>query len=277
VILSRIGHGDFFQALFNSSYIFSRPTIRRYIVLRLKLSSHNLQIRRNLVWNINSRILTYLVTELGHSWEAANCAATHKLPSILRNPKAHHRVHTSTLLVPMLNQIDPIHTTSSYLSKIYFNFVHPPILGLPGGLFPSDFPSISYMHSSSPPFVLHALPISSSLTWSLCLARSTSYEVPHCVVFSNLPLLNLRIKDCIKLKSIISDNAFFETLWFKLKNMTMDSSKNAIIVLICHHHKLLDLIKIQRILFSFFCVCVILCVYPSDDGHLVTETCWLYT
>jgi hypothetical protein len=28
------------------------------------------------------------------------------------------------------------------------------------------FPQISYIHSSSPPFVLHSLPISSSLTWS---------------------------------------------------------------------------------------------------------------
>jgi hypothetical protein len=40
------------------------------------------------------------------------------------------------------------------------------------------FPPISYMHSYSPPFVLHALPISSSLTWSfqLYLEKSTSYE-----------------------------------------------------------------------------------------------------
>jgi hypothetical protein len=37
-------------------------------------------------------------------------------------------------------------------------------LGLPSGLFPSGFPPISYMHSSSLPFVLHALFISSSLT-----------------------------------------------------------------------------------------------------------------
>jgi hypothetical protein len=28
------------------------------------------------------------------------------------------------------------------------------------------FPPDSYTHSSSPPFMLHALPISSSLTWS---------------------------------------------------------------------------------------------------------------
>jgi hypothetical protein len=39
-------------------------------------------------------------------------------------------------------------------------------LGLPSGLFPSGFPQISYMHSSAPQFMLHALPISSSLTWS---------------------------------------------------------------------------------------------------------------
>jgi hypothetical protein len=43
------------------------------------------------------------------------------------------------------------------------------------------------MHSFSPPCVLHALPISCSLTWSLklYLAKSTSYEAPHYAVFSN--------------------------------------------------------------------------------------------
>jgi hypothetical protein len=41
------------------------------------------------------------------------------------------------------------------------------------------------MHSSSSPFVLHAPPISSSSFW-LYLAKSTSYEHPHYVVFSNL-------------------------------------------------------------------------------------------
>jgi hypothetical protein len=38
-------------------------------------------------------------------------------------------------------------------------------LSLPSGLFPAGFPPISYMHSSSTPFVLCALPISYSLTW----------------------------------------------------------------------------------------------------------------
>jgi hypothetical protein len=64
--------------------------------------------------------------ELSPSWEAANCAATQKLPSILLNPKVHHRVHKSPPMVPILNQINPIYTILSYLSKIHFNIVHPP-------------------------------------------------------------------------------------------------------------------------------------------------------
>jgi hypothetical protein len=53
--------------------------------------------------------ITYLLTELSPSLEAANCAATQELPSILKNPKVHHRVHKSPPLVPILSQIDPVH------------------------------------------------------------------------------------------------------------------------------------------------------------------------
>jgi hypothetical protein len=60
------------------------------------------------------------------SWEAANCAATQELPSILWNPEVHYRVHKSPPPVPILSQIDPAHTIQPYLSKIHFNIVHPP-------------------------------------------------------------------------------------------------------------------------------------------------------
>jgi hypothetical protein len=65
-------------------------------------------------------------TDLSHSWETANYAATQKLLSILWNPKVHYRAHKSPLLVPILSQIDPFHTNPSYLFKIRFNIVHPP-------------------------------------------------------------------------------------------------------------------------------------------------------
>jgi hypothetical protein len=70
-------------------------------------------------------ILTHSLMELSPSWEAANCAATRELHSILWNPEVHHRVHISLPPVPILSQIDPIPTIPSYLSKIHFNIVHP--------------------------------------------------------------------------------------------------------------------------------------------------------
>jgi hypothetical protein len=70
---------------------------------------------------------TYLLTEPSPSCEATNCAATQELRSILRNPKDHHRIHKSPPLVPILSQIDSAHNISSYLSKIYFSIVYPPM------------------------------------------------------------------------------------------------------------------------------------------------------
>jgi hypothetical protein len=54
--------------------------------------------------------------ELSHSWEAANCAII-QIPNILWNRNIHYRVHKSPPLVPILSQINPVHTTPSYLSR----------------------------------------------------------------------------------------------------------------------------------------------------------------
>jgi hypothetical protein len=82
----------------------------------------------------------YLLTELNPFWEAANCAATQELPSILWNPKVHYRVHKSPPLVPILSQIDSVYTIPFYLRSILILSTHLR-LPLPSGLFPSGFPT----------------------------------------------------------------------------------------------------------------------------------------
>jgi hypothetical protein len=123
--------------------------------------------------------LTYLLTELSPSWEAANCAATHELHRILWRPKVHYLVHKNPSLVPILSQINPIYTIPSYLPKIHFNMVYTPTFwSSQWSLFFLVFPPISYMHSSSPPFLLHAPPTSSffNLIILIILEKSTIYE-----------------------------------------------------------------------------------------------------
>jgi hypothetical protein len=91
--------------------------------------------------------------ELSPSSEAANCAASQELPSILCNPKFHYRAHKSPSLVPILRQLNPVHTSTFCLSKIHFNIVHPPppyVLIFLVVSFILAFPPISYIHSSSP-------------------------------------------------------------------------------------------------------------------------------
>jgi hypothetical protein len=131
---------------------------------------------------------TYLLTELRPSWGAAKCAATQELPRFLWNPKVQCSVNKSLPLVPILSHINAIHTIPPSLPLIHFIIVHLP-MSWSSQWSLSFWISYHYpIHSSSPPFVLHAPPISSFLTSSfwLYLQKSASYEAPRYAVFSNL-------------------------------------------------------------------------------------------
>jgi len=70
----------------------------------------------------------YLLThsmEQNPSWEANRFSASQEIPLILWNPKVHYLIHNCPPPVPVLSQLDPVHTPTSQFLKVHLNIILP--------------------------------------------------------------------------------------------------------------------------------------------------------
>ena len=105
--------------------------------------------------------LTYLLTnsmEQSPSWEANRFSASQETPRILRNPKVHYHIHKCPPPVPILSQLDPVHTPTltSWRSILIISTL--PCLDFPSGLFPSGFPTQNPVYASPLPHTRYISP-----------------------------------------------------------------------------------------------------------------------
>jgi len=67
-----------------------------------------------IIEDVDSKIPTYLLTPRSRVLEnLTGFAASQEIPHILWNPKVNHRIHKCPPRVPILSQLDPVHTLTA--------------------------------------------------------------------------------------------------------------------------------------------------------------------
>jgi hypothetical protein len=100
-------------------------------------------------------LLTYSMAQ-SPSCEANRFPANKEILRILWSSKVHYHIHKCPPRVPILSQLDPVHTPTSRFLIIHLNIILPSILVFQVVSFPQISPPKSCIHPFSPSYVLHS-------------------------------------------------------------------------------------------------------------------------
>ena len=149
----------------------NHATANNVFVFFITLVHNYSRIGRFIHWTTYTYLLTYLLTyvftylltksmEQSPSWETNRFSACQEIPRILWNSKVHHRNHKCPPPVPILSQLDPVHTPTTRFLKIHLNIKLPPTSVSQVVSFRQISPPKPCACLSSPPYAPHVPSIS---------------------------------------------------------------------------------------------------------------------
>jgi len=145
--------------------------------------------------------------EQGPSWEAKRFSATQEIPRILWKLKVHYHIHKCPPPVPILSHINPVHAPYQNSWRSILILYSHLCLGLPSGLFPSDFPTktlymplLSTIHAMCPTHHIILDLITQTILGEQYISLSTSL-----CSFLHSPVTSSRLGPNILLNTLFSN------------------------------------------------------------------------